>query len=80
MINNFGKPIQNLTETELLEYINISDPSHGVLASYELLRRISLEDSRSSKRFAVYSLTIAIIAIILSITASGVQIYLAWPK
>ena len=51
-----------------------------MLGSYELLRRLALENDKSSKRYADWSLKISIVAIVLSLVASTIQIYFAWPK
>lgn len=64
---NFGKPLQEHSEEELFRLINNSDPRFGILAQYELMKRLSLEDSKSSKRFARWSLTVAIVAIVVSL-------------
>lgn len=79
MVKNFEKSLQEFTEKELQERINQWDPKFGVLASYELLRRLALENSQSSKRYAKWSLVIAIVAIVLSFSASIVQIYFILP-
>lgn len=73
---HYEKPIQELSEEWLFNSINNHDPRYGNLAQYELLRRLALENSKSSKRFAAWSLTIAIIAIIISIAASDVWLSL----
>jgi hypothetical protein len=77
MIKNFEKSLQDFTEKELLENVDKWDPKFGTLAYYELLRRLSVEDSLSSKRYAKWSLVISVTAILLSLLTSTVQIYLA---
>lgn len=64
---NFDKPIQDYTEEELLDRINHWDPRFGIIASYELMRRLSIKNARSSKVYALCSLTLAIIAIIITL-------------
>lgn len=70
----FGKPLKEHSEEELEKLVNNSNPEYGILALYELMRRLSLEDSRTSKRFAKWSLGIAIVAIVISIALGVVQI------
>lgn len=65
--SNFGKDIRDLEESELFRNINNSNPQYGALCQYELLRRLSVENSISSKRFAYSSLFVAIISIIITI-------------
>jgi len=74
---NFGKPVQDLTEDELFGVINNSIPAFGNLAQYELLRRLAFENSRSSKRYAKWSLFSSIVAIGIALIIGGLQIYLA---
>ena len=80
MNKNFEKPLQDFSEEELLEKIDRWDPRFGMLASYELLRRLALRNEKSSKTFAKWSLFIAVVAIILSLSTSIVQIWLEWPR
>ncbi|MGC9602209.1 MAG: hypothetical protein ABSE76_00480 [Minisyncoccia bacterium] len=77
---NFDKPLPSYTEEELFQRMDNWDPRYGALAAHELQRRLAVENSASSKRYARWSLGIAIVAILLSLMASGIQIYLAWPK
>lgn len=72
-MKNFEKPLKDFTEEELLARIDQWDPKYGVLGSYELLRRLALENSRSSKRFAKWSLGIAVVAILISISMGVIQ-------
>jgi len=72
---NFPKPLQDLSEEDLLDGINNHwSPNFGVLGSYELLRRLALQNSKSSRRFAWWSLWIAIVAIIISIILGFLQL------
>jgi len=77
---NFEKPLSSFTEAELQERINQWEPRFGVLASYELLRRLAKSNEQSSKRFARWSLFLAVVAIVISLFTSLVQIWLVWPK
>ena len=70
---NFGKPLKDVPEEELFRIINDSSPAFGALAQYELMRRLSLEDSKSSKRFAKWSLVVAVNAIFISLTLATYQ-------
>lgn len=72
---NFGKPLQDHSQEELFFLMNNSSSEFGLQAQYELMRKLSLEDSRSSKRFGRWSLFIATISIFISITLSIIQIY-----
>ncbi|HEY4494344.1 MAG TPA: hypothetical protein VJB95_02880 [Candidatus Paceibacterota bacterium] len=40
--SNFGKPLHELTDDELVRLINDSSPQYGSLAQYELMRRLSV--------------------------------------
>lgn len=64
---NFGKPLHEHTGEELIRLVNDSQPMFGSLAQYELMRRLSVEDSKTSKRFAWVSLGVAVVAIIISL-------------
>lgn len=75
-MSNFSKPLNELTEKEILDGLNHWPPSYGALGSYELLRRLAVKNEGSSKRFARWSIILTIAALILSL----VQIWLAWPK
>lgn len=77
---NFEKSLPEFTEAELHQKINQTDPRFGILASYELLRRLALKNDESSRRFARWSLIIAVAAIVISLLTSLVQIWLAWPR
>jgi len=77
---NFDKPLPSYTEEELFQRMDNWDPKYGALAAHELQRRLAVENSKSSKRYARWSLVVAIAAIVVSLTASAIQIYLAWPK
>ena len=74
---NFGKPLHDLPEEELIRLINNSQPEFGMLAQYELSRRLSVEDSKTSKRYAIWSLILSVTAILISIAIGIVQIYLS---
>ena len=76
MIQNFEKPIQDFTDEELLNRINHWDPRFGMIASYELLRRLAIKNSESSEKFARWSLIVAIVAVIISLASSLIQILL----
>lgn len=71
---NFSKNLRDFSEEELWNGINTWEPRFGALALYELQRRLATESDKSSKRFAKWSLIVAIVAIILSLTTSIVQI------
>ncbi len=71
---NFGKPLHEHSEDELIGLVNNNAPVFGTLAQYELMRRLSIEDSRTSKRFARWSFGIATLAIIISIMLGITQI------
>jgi hypothetical protein len=73
---NFGKDIRNLTEDELFQHINRSNPEFGFLCQYELLRRLSLENSISSKRFATSSFYLSVVSILIALGIGAAQIYL----
>ena len=77
---NFDKPLQTYTEEELFQRMDIWDPKYGALAAHELQRRLAVENSQSSKRYARWSLIIATVAIVISFVSSAIQIYLAWAK
>jgi len=74
---NFDKRLPDYTEEELQQRLDNWDPRFGALASFELIRRVMVENSKSSKRFAGWSLFISIVAIAISIFIGSVQIYLA---
>lgn len=40
--SNFGKPLHEHTDDELARLINDSSPQFGILAQYELMRRLSI--------------------------------------
>ena len=71
----FEKSPIEFTEQELQERINQVDPKYGAILSYELIRRLTVENSKSSKRFAGWSLGIAILAIIISIVLGISQMF-----
>jgi len=75
--NNFGKDIRELSEEELFRLINNKANQFAVIAQYELMRRLSVQDSESSKRNASSSRNIAVAAIVSSILIGLFQIYLA---
>lgn len=77
---NFEKSLSEYTEKELHDRINQWDPRFGVLASYELLRRLAVKNNESSKRFGHWSLVISVTAILVSLVTSLVQIWIAWPN
>ena len=77
---NFGKPLQEISEQELFNLINNSDPRFGNLAQYELMRRLSLKNEESSKRFAFWSLFISVVALFVSLSTSLIQIYITLQK
>ena len=78
-MSNFEKPLKDFTDEELQNKIDTWDPRFGALGSYELLRRLSVENSVSSKRYARWSLVISIAAIVVSIVLASVQILVSAP-
>lgn len=70
---NFDKPIQNYTEEELLDRTNNWDPRYGIIASYELLRRLAVKNEQSSKKFARGSLLVSLVAIVISLVLGTIQ-------
>ena len=77
-MGNFEKPLHKFTDVELLEKINQWEPKFGLLAGYELQRRIAVENTKSSKRIARWSFIISVVAILISFAIGGVQIYLSF--
>jgi hypothetical protein len=74
---NFGKPLPEFSHDELLDGLNNWNPQFGALAALELQRRIAVENSSSSKRFARWSLILSVVAVLISFCFGGVQVYLA---
>lgn len=71
---NFPKPLQELSDEEIFDGINNHwSPDFGILGSYELLRRLTLQNSESSKRFAWWSLGLSIVAIFIAIILGFLQ-------
>lgn len=79
-MSNFGKSLRDHTEEEIQNGIdNIWPPNYGVLGSYELMRRLTVENSKSSQRYARWSLGISIVAIVISIALATVQVLVSAP-
>ncbi len=63
---NFGKDIRELADDELFRHINNAQPDFAALCEYELLRRLAIKNEESSKRFAWWSLSISVVAILIA--------------
>lgn len=73
--DNFGKDIRELSEEELFRLINNKSNQFAVIAQYELMRRLSTQDSESSKRNYNSNRNLSIVAITIALITFGVQTY-----
>lgn len=74
----FEKPIVEFTDQELLDRQNNIHPEYAALLSLEFQRRLVKENVESSKRFARWSLGLAIVAVLISFAIGAIQIRLAY--
>lgn len=73
---NFDKDPRQYTEEEIFDRIKQYPPQFGVLLSYELIRRIEVENAKSSEKFARGSMYLSLTAILVSFIIGTIQIYL----
>ncbi len=82
-MNHFGKPIDELTEKELLDNANVALPEYGQIAMGELTRR-SMDRLRESidnlnKSTGIYSKVIIVLTTFLVILAVEQELIVIFP-